>query len=92
MPIADTKKVQSLIQYVNKGQIEIESGITKMDSGKSKYQAHNPDLVGSNLTVSEVQDWNAYHNDLEQTQIDHAAIIATLKGKDMPSHGTKSLD
>ena len=92
MPIADTKKVQSLIQYEILAQVERESGIVKMDTGKSKYQAHNPDLTGANLTAQEVSDWNNYHNALKQAQIDHAAIIATIKNKDIPSHGIKSLD
>ncbi len=92
MPIASQKKVQSMIQGGLEGQSDIESGITKMDNIKTNYQNHNPDLTDSNMTAQQVIDWNAYHTALKQTQIDHAAIIATLKAKDMPSHGTKSLD
>jgi len=92
MPISDTKKVQSLIQYEILAQVEIESGIAKMDTGKTKYQAHNPNLTGANLTAQEVSDWNDYHTALKQLQTDHAAIIATIKSKNVPSHGIKSLD
>lgn len=92
MALADSKKVQSLIQYEISGQSEVESGIAKMDTGKSKYQGHNPDLTGANLTAQEVSDWNEYHSALKQLQVDHAAIITTIKSKNMPDHGYKSLD
>lgn len=92
MPIADTKKIQALIQGVLAGQAEIESGISKLNSIKTKYQNHNPDLTGSNLTAQQASDFNAYLTALNQLQIDHAVIITTLKDKDMPSHGTRSLD
>ena len=34
----------------------------------------------------------AFRDGVNQLQTDHAAIITTMKSKDQPSHGTKSLD
>lgn len=92
MPIVDTKKVQSLIQGVIEAQEEIDSGISKLNRIKSKYQNHNPDLTNSNLTSQQAGNFNSYLVAMNQLQTDHAAIIITFKSKDHPSHGTKSLD
>lgn len=92
MAIADTKKVQSLIQGVLDALTAIESGIEKLNTIKTKYQAHNPSLAGSNLTVQQLSAFNSYLNDTNQAQTDHAGIINTLKSKDVPSHSTSTLD
>lgn len=92
MPMADTKKVQSLIQYENGAQDLVEEGIARMDTGKSKFQTHSPDLTGTKLNTQQVAAWNAYHNALKQAQVDHAAIIAKIRSEHQPSHDVDALD
>lgn len=134
MPIADTKKIQSLIQGILDGQVDVESGLVillgtpsfvqkfqgwalivrgigKMSLIKAFYHTHNPNLSGSNLSGPQASSLNSYYSTLKQllfdadvsggyvtfrdgvnqAQIDHASIITTLKSKDIPSHGIKSL-
>jgi hypothetical protein len=92
VPIADTKKVQSLIQGVLSGITDLESADSTMQIIKTKYQNASPDLTGSNLTSQQVTDTNALISAVALVLTDHAAIITTLKSKNIPSHGTKSLD
>lgn len=92
MPIADTKKVQSLIQGALKFIADVEAANTYGQALITKYQNHNPNLTGSNLTNQQVLDAKALINGLNILLTDHSAIVATLKSKDYPSHGTKSLD
>jgi hypothetical protein len=92
MPIADTKKVQALIQGVLDGIDCLEDADALMQSIKTKYQNANPDLTGSNMTAQQVTDTSAMIAAVAAVLSDHAAIIATLKTKDVPSHGTRSLD
>lgn len=90
--MVDQKKVQSLIQGVLVGQAQVESAINTLNDIKTKYQNHAPSLEGSNLSSQDVTDFNSYLNDINQLQIDHAAIINKFKNKDYPSHGTECLD
>lgn len=92
MPIADTKKVQSLIQGILLGITNLENVDSVMQTIKTKYQNASPNLTGANLTSQQVTDANAMIAAVASILTDHTAIIATLKSKDMPSHGTKSLD
>lgn len=92
MPIADTKKVQSLIQGVLPAITDLELSDSKMQTIKTKYQNANPDLLNSNLTAQQVTDANSMIAAVASVLSDHSAIIAILKTKDMPSHGIKSLD
>ena len=92
MPIADTKKVQSLIQGTLQGIDNLESADSKLQSIKTKYQNANPDLSGSNMTSQQVTETNAFISAVSSVLSSHSAIIATLKSKDHPSHGTNSLD
>lgn len=92
MPIADTKKVQSLIQGTLEFITDIEAADTYGQALITKYQDHNPNLAGSNLTTQQVLNAKSLINDLNTLLSDNSTIITVLKGKDMPSHGTKCLD
>lgn len=94
MPIADQKKIQSFIQYLINEITNIENVDIALQLAKTKWIAHNPDetVPGSNLTTQNVNDANAFINAINTLLNDHSAIIATLKSKDFPSHGVKSLD
>ena len=92
MPIADEKKVQALIQGCLTAIGKLEQADTLFQTIKTKYNNAAPDLAGSNMTTQQVQDANALITAVNDVLSTHSAIIATLKGKDIPSHGTKSLD
>jgi hypothetical protein len=92
MPIADTKKVQSLIQGILLAIVDLESADSLMQIIKTKYQNANPDLTNSNMTTQQVTDTNTMIAAVASVLSDHAAIITVLKSKNIPSHGIKSLD
>lgn len=91
MPIADTKKVQSFIQAFLPEIAKIESADTALQALKTEWLAQAPSLTDSNMGIAEAAAANNFLAAVNTLLSDHSAIIATLKAKDMPSHGTKSL-
>lgn len=92
MVLSDKKKVQSFIQGILPETTRLELTNTNLQSMKTKWQNHNPDVTGSNLTSQNVTDANALITAVASVLSDHAAIITTLKSKNVGSHGTGALD
>jgi hypothetical protein len=93
--MSDEKKIQSFIQYGLLAISSLEDDVdARLQLGKSKWIAHNPDetLPDSNLTTQQVADFNSLITAVNDLLSDHSAIIATLKSKNVPSHGTRCLD
>ena len=92
MPIASQKIVQSYIQALLPEIVKAESANSNLILWRQKKQNHEPSLADSNLTSQQDKDIDAFSQGLNTFLAAHAAIIATLKAKDQPSHGTRSLD
>ncbi len=95
MALSDSKFIQAFVQKFLNGIIDyLELADTNAQYAKTKWQDRNPDPAseGSNLTAQDVTDANALIAAIKAVTTDHAAIIATLKAKDQPSHGTGALD
>jgi hypothetical protein len=89
----DTKVVQSLIQATLRNITSLESVEVNLQAVKTKFEDINPNLTGTNLTTQQAIDAKALINEFTTfLQTTHAAIIATLKSKDCPSHDEKALD
>lgn len=87
--LKNTKIVQSLIQGLIEVADLVEQANTKAQNYKSKYQAINPDLADTNITAAQVTAANAFMSELNT--LANSAVVTTLKEKDHPSHGVKSL-
>jgi hypothetical protein len=94
MPIADQKKIQSFIQHILLHIKTIKNVNIDLQAARTAWLNHAPDITvpGSNLTPQNVIDIDAFINAINKILVDHSVIIAILEAKDIPSHGTKSLD
>lgn len=84
------KIVQSIVTAFNEQAKIIEAVKNKLNSYKTKFQNHNPDLTNTNLSTQNVSDMNTYITDLN-TLCD-LPIVITMENKDIPSHDIKGLD
>jgi len=83
------KIVQAMIQAL----VEVSNIVIKADDVaqgyKTKYQALNPDLSGTNLTAGQLAAVNNFIGDLNALR--NSAVVTTVMNKDFPSHGTEAL-
>ena len=49
MPIADTKKVQTMINILAEAAEEARAAVAKMKAVRTKFQTHNPSVAGTLL-------------------------------------------
>jgi hypothetical protein len=90
MVLANTKHVQAFVQAVKEvSDLVIQADALAQDY-KTKWQAINPDLTGTNLTAGQVSAVNNWITSLNTLRND--AVVTTIQGKDQPSHGTKALE
>jgi len=89
MVLANTKYVQAFIQAVK----EVADLVIKADAlaqdYKTKWQAINPDLTGTNLTAGQVNAVNIWITSLNDLRND--VVVTTVEGKSQISHGTGAL-
>ncbi len=89
MPLADSKKVQTMINVVGQQAQIVRDAVVKMKATRTDFQADNPDTTGTPLEGNETAVSNAI-NDLD-TEISKAVwdqMIAAV----IPSHRNKALD
>jgi hypothetical protein len=89
MPIADTKKVQTMIN-VAADQIEIiQSAIATMKTIRTAFNTQNPDVTGTALEGNKV----ALSNSIDALDTEaNLAIWTTITTSQVPSHQGKALD
>lgn len=89
MPIADTKKVQTMVNIAGQQMEIIRAAVTTIETVKTAFQTHNPDVTGTPLEGN-VAALNAALVAL-RTEVDKvvwSGLIAAI----VPSHRNKALD
>ena len=89
MALDDRKIVQGLIQGLIQVAEKVESADDLAQDLKAKYQTLNPSLNDSNLTAGQVTAITTFIASLKTLRED--VVVTTVKSKDHPSHGIKSL-
>lgn len=89
MPIADTKKVQTMINVAGQQMEIIRAAVDRMEAVKTAFQTHNPNVAGTPLEGNVA----ALNNALAalRTEVDKA-VWTGLIGAIVPSHGNGALD
>lgn len=91
MALAPTKIVQALIQGAITFISQIDTANITGQQLMTKYQAKNPNLAGTMLTLAQVNSAKNLISGLSTLIVDNSAIITILNGKNVPSHGTGAL-
>ncbi len=89
MPIADTKKVQTMINIVGQEMVAVRESMSRMEAVRTRYNAHSPSTVGTPLDGNLTAVNNAM--DALKAEVDKAVwtqMIAAI----VSSHKNKALD
>lgn len=89
MPVADKKKVQTMINKMGQNAQIIRDAIADMKAVRTAFQTHNPDVTGTPLDGNVTAVNNALN--VLDTEINKAVwtgMIAAI----VPSHRNKALD
>ncbi len=89
MATADTKKVQTMVNVAGQQMEIIRSAVTTMESMKTAFQAHDPDVTGTPLEGN-VSALNSALTAL-RTEVD-SAVWTGLIAAIVRSHRNKALD
>ena len=88
--VADSKKIQSMVNVAADQLIIIRAALDTLQAVKTAYVAANPNTAGTVLAAGGAGDMNSALGDL-QTAAD-AAIWDTLIGAKVPSHRGEALN
>lgn len=89
MALADTKKVQTMINVLAEAAEDVRAAIERMKAVRTKFQAHNPDVTGTPLEGN-VAAVNTALNALD-TQTSKAIWTQIIAAK-VTSHRNRALD
>ena len=89
MAFQKEKVIQAYIQALNEVVDLVQKADVKAQAYKAKFITSALDLSGTNITQGQINAVNIFINDLNV--LANGTVATTIKLKDQPSHGTKSL-